>query len=125
MNILHISSEVAPYSKTGGLGDVCSSLPRALAAIGRGAGDHVSVATPAYNVDPSRFGLARRLRKVPVRIGGWTHDVEVLEGRLPGGGGEVRTFLVDHEAFRRDGLYGEDGRDYPDNAFRFALLSRA
>src|SRR5262249_5243706 len=34
-------------------------------------------------------------------------------------------WLIDHEVFRRPALYGEGGGDYPDNAFRFALLSRA
>ena len=29
MNIISISAEVAPYSKTGGLGDVCAALPMA------------------------------------------------------------------------------------------------
>ena len=29
MNIISVSAEVAPWSKTGGLGDVCSALPRA------------------------------------------------------------------------------------------------
>ena len=30
MNVLHVTSEVAPLSKTGGLGDVAGALPRAL-----------------------------------------------------------------------------------------------
>ena len=34
MNIISVSSEVAPWSKTGGLGDVCSALPKALAKRG-------------------------------------------------------------------------------------------
>ena len=34
MNIAVVSAEVAPWSKTGGLGDVCGALPRALAALG-------------------------------------------------------------------------------------------
>ena len=124
MNILHVSSEVAPLSKTGGLGDVAGALPRALAGLGEGR-DRVAVISPAYRIETGRWNLARRLRKVAVPLGGRTHDVEVLEGRVPGGGGEVRAWLLDHEVFRRGGLYGEGGRDYPDNAFRFALFSRA
>lgn len=121
MRILHVASEVAPYSKTGGLGDVVGALPRALAGLGQD--DEVAVVAPAYLVEAERFGLARRSEPVAVRLGGHTHPVEVLEGRL----GEARAWLIDHEAFRRDGLYGPRGtqRDYPDNAFRFALLSRA
>ena len=126
MNVLHVASEVAPWSKTGGLADVGSALPRALAAAAVAEpGDHVAVVTPAYQVDATRFGLARRLRKVRVPLGGREHDVGVLEGRVPGGGGNARAWLVDHESFRRPELYGTDAADYPDNAFRFALFSRA
>ena len=31
MNIISVSAELAPWSKTGGLGDVCGALPVALA----------------------------------------------------------------------------------------------
>ncbi|NJK90481.1 MAG: glycogen/starch synthase [Blastochloris sp.] len=44
MNILFASSEMTPYAKTGGLGDVLAALPAAL----RGAGHSVSVVLPLY-----------------------------------------------------------------------------
>lgn len=44
MSIVFASSEVAPWSKTGGLGDVCGSLPRALA----NRGHRVMVVSPLY-----------------------------------------------------------------------------
>ena len=43
-NIIFVAAEVAPYSKTGGLGDVCGSLPIALAA----RGHRVMVVSPRY-----------------------------------------------------------------------------
>ena len=43
-NIVFVTSEAAPYSKTGGLGDVCGSLPIALA----GRGHRVMVISPRY-----------------------------------------------------------------------------
>lgn len=43
-NIVFVTSEAAPYSKTGGLGDVCGSLPIALAAHGH----RVMVVSPRY-----------------------------------------------------------------------------
>lgn len=43
-NIVFVTAEAAPYSKTGGLGDVCGSLPIALAA----RGHRVMVVSPRY-----------------------------------------------------------------------------
>ena len=42
MNILYITSEAAPFCKTGGLADVLGSLPPAVAA----EGDHTAVLLP-------------------------------------------------------------------------------
>jgi len=44
LKIVHIASEVAPFSKTGGLGDVARSLPKALKRLGH----EVSIVTPLY-----------------------------------------------------------------------------
>ena len=44
LSIVFVASEAAPYSKTGGLGDVCGSLPIALAA----RGHRVMVVSPRY-----------------------------------------------------------------------------
>jgi starch synthase len=122
MHILHVASEVAPYSKTGGLADVLGALPRALAALGH----EVTVVTPRYrSVDPERFGLARRLRGLATPLGGDTVPVGIYEGQASSTP-RVRVFLVDHKpSFDRDGLYGDAGGDYADNARRFALLGAA
>ena len=44
MSIIFVASEVAPYSKTGGLGDVIGALPQSLAA----RGHRVMVVAPRY-----------------------------------------------------------------------------
>ena len=117
MKILHVASEVAPYSKTGGLADVLGCLPRALAALGH----EEAVVTPRYRaIDPERFGLARWLRSIPVPMGPSAVEVGFYEGTPPGGA-RVKLYLVDHPpSFDRDGLYG-----WPDDARRFTLLGRA
>src|SRR5262249_54164357 len=122
MRILHVASEVTPYSKTGGLADVLGALPRALAALGH----EVMVVTPRYrSVDPERFGLARRLRGLAAPLGADTVAVGVFEGQAASTP-RVRVFLIDHKpSFDRDGLYGDARGDYPDNARRFALLGSA
>jgi starch synthase len=122
MKILHVASEVAPFSKTGGLADVLGALPRAQARLGA----EVAVVSPRYRmIDPAKYNLARWLRTVPVYLAGEKIDVGVYEGTPPGG--KVRLYLVDHApSFDRDGLYAmPGGGDFADNARRFALLSRA
>ncbi|HEY3354246.1 MAG TPA: glycogen synthase GlgA [Polyangia bacterium] len=120
MHVLVISSEVAPFSKTGGLADVAGALPRALAELGV----RITVVTPRYeSIDPQRYSLAKRLRTLPVPIGPDTLDVGIYEGKLPGS--PARVYFLDHApSFGRPGLYGENGQDYPDNARRFGLLCR-
>ena len=48
MKILYLASEVSPFSKTGGLGDVAAALPAALAA----RGHDVEIVTPRYGSVP-------------------------------------------------------------------------
>lgn len=129
MNVLHVASEVAPYSKTGGLGDVLGALPKALAQTGEAkalvvSARYGSIETTAH----AGQGLARRLRTLSVPVGDRRFEVGLYEGRLPGSGPVVPLYLLDHPLFAdRPGIYGppdRPGQDYPDNALRFALLSR-
>lgn len=55
LKIVSIASEVAPFSKTGGLADVARSLPKALKRLGH----EVIVITPLYEqvIDKERHGL--------------------------------------------------------------------
>jgi starch synthase len=120
LSVLHVASEVAPFSKTGGLGDVAAALPRALAR----AGATVRVVTPRYRtIDPRTHVLARRLTPLSVTLGAQTESIGLFEGTLPGG--VVPVTFLDHALYDRDGLYGDGAKDYPDNGRRFALLCRA
>lgn len=115
LRILLVSSEAFPLAKTGGLGDVCSALPVALAAVGV----DVRLLLPAY---PQALDLAERCREARQLPNGGT----LLEARMPESG--VPVYLVYHpDLFRRGGgLYrDEHGRDWPDNHRRFAALARA
>lgn len=123
-HILFASAEVAPYSKTGGLGDVAQSLPRALAL----RGHHVYVLTPLYRqLDADAMRLARRLRPLVVPRKGKNQgkvEAAIWEGRTEAG---VRMFFLDYPPyFGRDGLYGGyDDKAFEDNAERFAFFARA
>jgi len=121
MRVLFASSEVFPLVKTGGLADVSGALPAALAE----AGADIKVLLPAY---PSALDQVVGKREVaqlgdPLGLG---VGVTLISGKLPGSG--VPVWLLDCPAlFQRDGGPYQDsqGRDWPDNAFRFGLLSWA
>jgi starch synthase len=123
VHVLFATSEVAPFSKTGGLGDVAAGLPKALAR----RGHHVSIVTPLYgHLDPERLALAKRLTPLSVPRKAKTQqavEATVWEGRFDAG---VRIFFIDCEQyFGREGVYGYDGDTFEDNADRFAFFSRA
>ncbi len=119
MNILFASSEAVPYCKTGGLADVAGALPNALASGGRAS---LVLFVPYYrSVRESGFAL-KKLGTLKVPLGGRTVEARLLSSREGG----VPAWLLDcPEFFDRAGIYGERGRDYPDNAERYAFFSRA
>ena len=111
LRILFLSSEVAPFSKTGGLGDVAGALPWALTA----RGHDVRVVTPLYRgVDRSTMQLVGAPLALTFPFG----EVEVRVFRAPAAG---ELLFIDAPAlFDRDEYYG-----YPDDARRFAAFSMA
>ena len=82
MNVLHVASEVAPFSKTGGLGDVLAALPRALAQ----QGARHSRLGALRSINPQQHGWLGALKKLSVPVGAQTFEVGSYEGRLPGPG---------------------------------------
>ena len=67
--ILMVSSEAAPFAKTGGLADVAGALPAALAA----AGEEVAVLLPRYRSVPLD-GARRVVDFLPIWLGGLRYD---------------------------------------------------
>ena len=120
MKLLLASSELHPYSKTGGLADMVGSLSKALAQ----AGHQVGVVTPLYRRIQERFPDIRKLD--------W-HLALPLGSRLAEGeiwtlqpSPKLTIYFVHHPDFyQRAALYQENGMDYPDNAERFILFSKA
>ncbi len=116
LKILFLSAEVAPFAKTGGLGDVGGSLPKALHKLGH----DVRVVMPAYpkieggypNVQPMPNTVA-----VPTRVGDLT--VGIFHSHLPDSQVPIY-FIAENSLFNRPNLYG-----YSDDAYRFAFFSRA
>jgi starch synthase len=110
--VLFVAPECAPLTKTGGLGDVAAALPAAL----RSLGVDVRVLLPAYGALPGRELAAVEVLGRKCRI---------LESKLPSG---VPLYLLDcPELYVRNGgpYQTGEGEDWPDNALRFGVLSRA
>jgi starch synthase len=120
MRVLMAASEVVPYAKTGGLGDVLGALPSALQRLGI----EVSIVMPAYrSIDAERFGLLSTGWTLDVPISQQTVHAGVLRSPLDGG---VSVYFIDApQYFARQFLYGTTDGPYLDNAERFAFFSRA
>nr|QKY15138.1 soluble starch synthase (SS) [Polytomella parva] len=111
MNIVFVSSEAAPWSKTGGLADVLGSLPIALAE----RGHRVMVVTPRYSNYPEA-----EYTGITVPILGT--EVGYYHTQMRG----VDWVWADHPSYPRPGgLYADKFGVYGDNQFRFTLLCLA
>ncbi|KAF5800532.1 putative starch synthase [Helianthus annuus] len=118
-NIVFVTSEASPYSKTGGLGDVCGSLPIALAA----RGHRVMVVSPRYLCGDERFaGTVNLDSPTKVYCAGGVQEVDFFHEYRKG----VDWVFVDHPCYRRPGNpYGDIYGAFGDNQFRFTLLCHA
>jgi starch synthase len=118
VNVLFVASEVAPFAKTGGLGDVAAALPRALAAQKRG--HDVRIVMPMYGRIKGAEGAELVIREIALELGQNRIILSVYAGKLPGT--EVPVYFV-----HCPGLYGRQGiytQDH-DEHLRFAVLSWA
>ena len=116
LRILFLSAEVAPFAKTGGLGDIGGSLPKALHAMGH----DVRVIMPAYhNIEHGYPGVSSMPLQLLVPTGSGTIGAGAFEGRLPGSDVPVY-FIAEYNLFGRPNIYG-----YWDDPYRFAFFSKA
>lgn len=118
--ILFASSEIHPLMKTGGLADVAASLPIALHEMGQ----DIRLIMPAY---PKALLALEQIEKVAsIKLAGFHWPIEILQSTLPGT--DIVLWLLNSPThFNREGspYTATDGDEWPDNAARFALFSRA
>lgn len=115
MNIVMITPETTPFSKTGGLADVCGALQKELSR----KGHSVITITPFYHCVGERKKLPSHTgRHVDISIAGKSYRGEIWNS------GDVY-FIRNDYFFMRHGLYGEGGKDYEDNALRFTFFALA
>lgn len=113
MDVVFVAAEMAPFSKTGGLADVAGALPKALAA----RGNRVIAVSPRYK---DVEGAVDSGLTANVFLYGQLHTARLFVLDRDG----VRWVLVDNPCYHRDGIYGDANGAWPDNLFRYALLSR-
>lgn len=120
MKILLASSEVHPYSKTGGLADMVGALGKALAR----AGHDVGIVTPLYASVRERCPNLTRMESTlnlplgTIRVRGEVWKANPVDGL-------TIYFIAQPDFFLRPELYQENGVDYPDNAERFIFFAKA
>lgn len=119
MHIAFAASEGVPYSKTGGLADVVGALPAALAALGH----DVTVYLPLYR-ETQLAHPKTLIRSITIPFDDHYRFCSVVTEEDNHSG--VRFCFIDYPLyFDREALYGTSVGDFPDNAERFALFSRA
>jgi starch synthase len=125
MNILFATAEVSPIAKTGGLGDVCGSLPKALAKLGH----EVTIFMPYYRQAKEWFAdndvtPQEALPATLVAWANWIAEASYLRTTLPGT--DIPLILVENDYyFHRPQIYSPRFDGYDDGIERFTFFCRA
>ena len=114
MNIVMVSSEALPFSKTGGLSDVVFSLSKEFVKLG----NNVSIVLPYYeNVDYTKLPKTKPIYELLVKMNWREYKVGVVHAYFEG----IDFYLIKNEYyFKRDGFYG-----FFDDGERFAFFQNA
>ncbi|SNR96801.1 starch synthase [Humidesulfovibrio mexicanus] len=117
--VLFMTSEMYPFSKTGGLADVLGALPLTLFRMGVNA----AVVTPLYGrMNTSEFGLRLLTERCPVGYPWAPITAEIYQADYYG----MPIYFVGRgEYFDRRNLYNTHAGDYFDNCERFNFFCRA
>ncbi|MCD6223734.1 MAG: glycogen/starch synthase, partial [Deltaproteobacteria bacterium] len=119
MKVLLVSSEVFPFSKTGGLADVTGALPKAL----QKNDIDVKIISPQYRCVKKKdflLELVNQNLKAPIRD--TAHNFNLWKTKYNG----IEAYFIEKdEYYDRENLYVTEKGDYEDNAERFAFFCRA
>jgi starch synthase len=123
MRVAFVTSELNPFSKTGGLADVSEALPSALAQLGL----EVTVFSPLYRSAAAALARSESAAEETTGPTLWIGDERhTVRYRSVTRDGCRLIFVVDDAFYGRPNPYVDAlGEDYPDNVGRFAFLCRA
>jgi starch synthase len=120
ISVVHLTAEYWPLARTGGLGEAVNGLATFQAI----AGQPTVVVLPLYRAVRNTAPDLERVGPFHVTLG--LHTEQAWLYRIPEADTRPQIFLIEHqEFFDRDGIYGADDADYPDNARRFAFFCLA
>ncbi len=127
LSILYVSSEVFPFAKIGGIGDIAYSLPIAI----RDQGHDIRVMLPKYGIVSERRNKIHeinRLKDMPIPVGNDTMLATVKSSAICNPRTKVQAYITTNQDYfdSKKGIYGDPkcGVDYPDNDERFMFFSR-
>lgn len=115
LQVLAVAPEIFPLIKTGGLGDVAGALPKAL----KTEGVSVLSLVPGYPAVVSKLGDGEVVSSLDDLFGA---QARLVAAEISG----LKLLVLDApELYQRPGgpYTDTDGRDWPDNAIRFAALA--
>lgn len=116
LKVLFATSEVAPLVKTGALGETSAALPAALSELGV----DVRLLVPGYPQVIDALKSRGRAAALPSLPG--VPPAQLLASKHPSG---IQLLVIGCDLYRLPGTPYRDaaGREWPDNALRFGLLS--
>ncbi|MEI8360588.1 MAG: glycogen/starch synthase [bacterium] len=120
LKIVSISSEVAPFSKTGGLGDVARSLPKALKRLGQ----DVLVITPLYGkvINKGEHNLKLIFSDVKIALDNQSFVmINVWQGYLMKG---LPVYFIENKKYfsQKKSLYGSENENVRFYIFNLAAI---
>lgn len=120
MHVLFVTSEAFPLIKTGGLADVSGALPKAIKNL-PSFNDEIKILMPAYRGVLSQLKSVKQLTTVHA-LG---QTCTLFIGKMPDSHIDVIAIQNTTLYERSGGPYNDKNSiDWPDNALRFAVLSR-
>ncbi len=126
-NVLFVTSEVFPYSKTGGLADISNSLPQALNSLG----NDVRIVTPKYGqLDERKLQIheIKRLKDLKISANGKETKFSIKSSFIHGKNTKAQMYLLENQDyFKNKGIYqnSKTKKDFPNNDERYIFFCKA
>ena len=125
-NILFVTSEVFPYSKTGSLADISSSLPQSLNSLG----NEVRIISPKYGqLDERRLQIheIKRLKDLKLDVFGKSTKFSIKSSFIHGKNTKAQIYLLENQDyFKNKGIYQniKTKEDFSNNDERFFFFCK-